>query len=235
MNPFDIFDQVYCFNLPKEKTRRKQMDEQFDKIGVKDRVIYLHSDPPPKGFNMGNMRRSALGEFGVNLSQIKGIIHAASAQAKCPIFFEDDVIFADSAKERLTQVWKEIPDSWDMLYFHGHPRGRLRVPKPIPQAKIYSKNLARIGTFSFADSYAFNNKDNLLLAFVDNWLNRISKPDAMYDIILGEFAGAHESYCVYPLLCEQRPGVSSISNKYDDKTQLVKNGWTNHLAGKRIV
>lgn len=226
MNPFDIFDQVYCFNLPNASSRKQQMNEQFKRFGVEGRVIYLSADRPPKGFTMSNMRRAPLGEFGVNLTQMKGIIHAIHAGARCPIFFEDDIIFADDTEERLSAALTELPSNWNMLYLGGHPRG----PLPQYRAEQYSKNLVKLGRHSFADSYAFNNKDDILLAFADEWLNRISQPKAMYDIILGDFAGKHEAFCVYPILCNQRVGVSSISGKHDDKRPLLKKAWSNHLS-----
>ena len=69
----------------------------------------------------------------------------------------------------------------------------------------------------------------MLRAALDFWLDRVGQPNAMYDLVLGEFAAAHHGYCTYPLLTEQPPGWSAIGNKVDDKRQLVERGWQNNL------
>lgn len=76
MNNFDFFDRIYCIHLPHEQERKRLIDEQFASVGIADRVQFVHAQPPPKQFTMNNMRRAPRGEFGVNLSQIKAVVHA---------------------------------------------------------------------------------------------------------------------------------------------------------------
>ena len=144
MNPFDFFDRIYCIHIPNKK-RRASIEVEFKRVGINGRVQYIHATPPPKGFTMSNMRRAPRGEFGVNLSQIKAIVHAISDGAKRPLFFEDDVIFHQNAHELLETSLKDLPDDWDILYMGGHPTG----PIFDPQAIKFSSTLAKVGKFSF--------------------------------------------------------------------------------------
>ena len=227
-NPFDFFDCVYCIHLPNEQ-RRPLIEAQFNKIGVTDRVKYIYATPPPKNFTMSNMRRAPRGEMGVNLSQIKAIVQAISDRAYTPLFVEDDIIFREDAKELLETSLNDLPDDWDILYMGGHPTG----PIFAPQAKKVSTTLAKVGKFSFAEAYALNERS--LLQFFNSWCNDITRENAMYDFILGQFAQKNNAYCTYPLLCEQPPGVSQVSGKHDDKRSIVARAWTNHIGDENAT
>ncbi len=222
MNSFDFFDRVYCIHLPNPK-RLVPLQEEFQRVGIES-VQYLHAARPVSGFEMSNMRRAPPGEFGVNLSQMKAIVHAIADGAERPLFLEDDLVFAEDAEERLRFVRRELPEDWDVLYLGGHPRGKV---------DRYSSTLVRIGSFAFAEAYSIQRK--ALLAFADKWFDRIAAPEAMYDFILGEFAAAGQSYCTYPLLCEQTPGLSQIGGKVEDKRGLVARGWIKHLGLEAVT
>lgn len=229
MNPFQTFDKVYCIHLPHETNRRALIEEQFNSVGILDRVTFIHAVPPPKNFAMSNMQsRGAAGNIGVNLSQIKAIVHAISDGAQQPIFFEDDVIFNINAANMLSTALAELPTDWEMIYMGGHPRGPLNMSR----AKKFSSSLAKVQRYSFADAYSMNRI--CLLAFFDYWCNSITQEKAMYDILLGNFAATRKTYATYPIICTQRPGISSISLKHDDKSELIARGWATHLGIKNV-
>lgn len=225
-NPFDFFDQIYCIHIP-NKIRRPLIEAEFQRIGIADRVQYVHATPPPKNFTISNMQgRGAVGNMGVNLSQIKAVVQSIANDAKHPLFFEDDVMFHENAHELLEKSIDSLPEDWDILYMGGHPTG----PIFNPQAAKFSETLAKVGKFSFADSYAFN--EGRAIQFFDSWCNGITKNDAMYDFILGQFSKNNNAFCTYPLLCNQRPNISQISGKHDDKSSIVARAWTHHLGDK---
>lgn len=214
---FEFFDRVYCIHLP-NPGRRSLIEQQFERVGMRD-VTYVHAAQPPQGFTMSNMRRSPSAEFGVNLSQIKAVMQAIDDGAEHPLFVEDDIVFHKDAGEMFIRAFQSLPFDWDVLYFGGHPRAK---------AQRVSEHLAKVGAMSFAEAYSIRRK--ALTAFVDYWFDRIGKPNAMYDFILGEFAAKRNSYCTYPLICEQPPGMSQISGTIDDKRDLVRRGWANNLS-----
>ena len=130
---FKFFDRVYCIHLPHEKKRRELIERQFDSVGIRD-VQFIGATPPSKKFSMSNMRRNSRGEFGVNLSQIKAVVHAISDGAKRPLFFEDDVVFLRDTSELLSKALTELPDDYGVFYMGGHPRG----PVPARKAQRFS-------------------------------------------------------------------------------------------------
>jgi len=210
---FKYFDKVYCIHLPNERERKAKIAKQFESVGIKN-VTYISATPPPPKFTMSNMRRNPRGEFGVNLSQIKAVVHAIADGATLPLFFEDDVRFADNAEEIISTAFKQITD-YDpgVLYLGGHPRG----PVPARQAKQYSENLWKIQRYSFADAYCI--PGDYLTKFYDYWCENITRKDAMYDFILGEFAGQNNGLAIYPTICEQNPGKSAVTGQHDNKDQ----------------
>jgi hypothetical protein len=174
------------------------------------------------------MRRSARGEFGVNLSQIKAVVQAISDGAERPLFFEDDIEFIDP--RFCTYAIQELPEDWGVLYFGGHPRG----PVPARRARLEGREYVwKIERYSFADAYSINGK--YLQKFFDYWCENITRSDAMYDFILGEFAGKNNGYAVYPTICEQYAGKSAVTGQHDDKSSIVARAWASHIGPKRLV
>ncbi len=225
---FNFFDRVYCIHLPNERERKNKISRQFDSVGIKN-VKYISATPPPPKFTMSNMRRSARGEFGVNLSQIKAIVHAIADGAERPLFFEDDIKFADNTIDTLNATIKQLPRDWGVLYLGGHPRG----PVPARQAKQHSTNLWKIQRYSFADAYCING--DYLTKFYDYWCENITRDDAMYDFILGEFAGQNNGYSIYPTLCEQEPGISAVTGKHDNKDSILARAWATHIGPNNLT
>jgi hypothetical protein len=188
------------------------MDAELSRMGLQ--AEYVYASPPSRDFTMSNMRRNARVEFGIALSHVKAILHADGDA----LILEDDVRFLCDRK-RLDEVVSELPTSWDVCYFGGHPRG---------PTKRATKSLVKVSTFSFAEAYLISRKAQA--AFLDFWLDRAGKPDAMIDLVLGEFAARNNGYCAYPLLTEQAAVVSHVSGKVDAKSHLLVKGWANHLC-----
>jgi hypothetical protein len=166
----------------------------------------VYAKPPHGGFTMNNMRRNARAEFGVNLSHIKAVVRAIHDGAERPLFLEEDVEFIGEIPS--------LPLDFDVLYLGGHPRS---------PTKPFSDGVVRVGTFSFAEAYSLSRK--ALLPFYDFWCDRIGQRQAMYDFILGEFAGSHIGYACHPVITRQRKVVSHVSGDIDEKGHLVAKGW----------
>jgi len=213
----DWFDRVYCIHYP-SPLRREAIEREFKRVGIKD-VQYVYADPPKGKFHMSNMRRAPAAEFAVNLSHIKAVIRAIDDGAERPVFFEDDIVFRADAVELLEQAVADLPPDWSVLYMGGHP---------CETVERIGDKLVKVGRFSFAESYSI--RKPALRPFVEYWLNRIGQVHAMYDRILGEFAQYNGGYCVYPVITTQPPGYSHIAKRDDDKTDLVRRGWNNHLG-----
>jgi hypothetical protein len=216
LSSFDFFDKVYVVHLPNEQ-RRKHMDAQLSSIGRS--ATYVCADAPPKCFSVPNMRRNPPVEFGAGLSHISAIAQAMADGAQRPLFLEDDVVLKKGAEERLASALEFLSSGFDLLYLGGHPR------KPVMDL---APHVMRVWEFSCAESYSI--RGDLLGQFLRYWCNRITRPDAMFDFILGEFAAKNKAYCVYPVVTEQAQFVSHIKGEIDDKRKLVERGWQNNLS-----
>jgi len=213
---FDFFDKVYVIHLPNTE-RREHITKQLDRFGVKD-FEFIYAEQPRGKYP--NMRRRPAVEMGCNLSHIKAVVRAMHEGAERPLFLEDDVVFSADAKERAPKALAELPPDWAVVYFGGHPRGS--------DVRLHGDNLVRVNLFSFAESYSI--RGDLLIQFFDYWCDRIGRPDAMYDFILGEFAGENGGYCAFPTITEQAEFISHISGKRDHRENLLLNGWMNCWA-----
>jgi GR25 family glycosyltransferase involved in LPS biosynthesis len=190
------------------------MDAELSRMGLQ--AEYVHASPPDRSFTMSNMRRNSRVEFGIACSHVKAILTAFADGVESALILEDDVRFLCDRK-RLNEVVGELPTSWDVCYFGGHPRG------PTTRATV---SLVKVSTFSFAEAYLLSRK--AIMPLMAYWLDRAGKPDAMIDLVLGEFAARNNGYCAYPLLTEQRQVVSHVSGKVDQKAHLLTKGWANH-------
>ena len=212
MLTFNHFDKAYCIHYP-SSGRQETIEAEFAKVGIQPE--YVFAARPHISFHVTNMRRNPRIEFACGMSHIKAVVHSFGDER--PIFFEDDVVFAADWQKILSKI-EALPIDWDILYLGGHPRS---------QVEPHSDGLYKVGTFSCAEAYAFNN--GAQERFFDFWCDRIGKPNAMYDFILGEFAEENNGYALYPTITHQPPGYSFIAEDKDNKTELIERGWLNNI------
>lgn len=219
-----IFGQAFdaCYVLSDPITKRKDdCRMRLARLRIQEPVFQYARGSTR--LQMNNMRRNAPVEFAVNLGHIKNIVSAITHADACPLFLEDDVHFTHDAERVLYRAIPELPDDWSILYLGGHPR------EPIYR---HSEHLVRAKTWSCAEGYAING--HWLPGFFDFWCDRISKPDAMFDFILGEYAALTETaFALYPPVTYQPDGWSYIGSKTDSKTALIERGWKNNLKGEQ--
>ena len=215
----DYFDSVYVIHMP-DPNRRELIDKELDRVGLLGKVVteYCYAARPTGKFHMTNMRRAPVYEFAVNLSHSVAIAHALYNGSERPLIIEDDVVFTPEAEEVLGSALESLPAGWEVMYMGGHP---------CEDVEKVSDSLVKVGRFSFAESYTFNGRA-ALKRFQDFWFNNIGQQKAMYDFILSRFA-MDNGYCTYPVITNQPAVYSHIKGDVDDKTNLVRRGWQNHI------
>jgi glycosyl transferase, family 25 len=109
MTVFDNFDQIRIINLPQRVDRRREMDEELDRLGLAHdpRVRYFSAIRPE---DEGQF--SSIGARGVYESQ-KQILREAAKAGNSVLILEDDCTFIAGAQSY------RIPDGWDIFY-GGH-------------------------------------------------------------------------------------------------------------------
>ena len=83
-NPFDFFDHIICVNLDERTDRWQASLEQFDLVGIKDRVERFSAIKSENGRN------------GCGMSHIEVVKLCKDNNYKTPLIFEDDVSFLES-------------------------------------------------------------------------------------------------------------------------------------------
>lgn len=113
MSVFDYFDQIQIINLPHRTDRRREMEDELHRIGLKNdpRVHFFSAIRPDHP-----ARFSSIGARGVYESQTT-ILREAAAANQSVLILEDDCEFVTDASSY------KMPAHWDIFY-GGHVAAR---------------------------------------------------------------------------------------------------------------
>jgi len=216
-NSFDYFDKIYCINLPEDYERKDVMNKAYEKLGIKDRIIWCSSPRPQQGYECSSYYFP--GEFGVVLSQLKAITHSLNFNIKNGIaIFEDDIYFDDNSNQYLKEALDNVPDDWDILYLGGRPLDKLVHVRG---------NIYKVGKFTSAMSYCISKK--ALYKYTQFYIDRMGRahPDACCDNILNDFITVRgmNGYVVYPTLTSTIPGWSTLRQADRDYREIINESW----------
>lgn len=221
MKPFDFFDDIYCINLPHSFDRRVKMTEEFNKMGILNRVEWIYAKPPPKNFRTTNFRY--MGELGVGLSQIKCMIRSIGRNSNNCLIFEDDVTFDDNILQRMQNGINQLPKNWNALYLGGQPRENM---------KDYSSELSSVGFVLGAYGYSVSRP--FMMELVEKYLDEFTLdfPNCTVDDIIGRSVRNNNSYTFDPPVCHPYAGQSVIRNAHRDYEKFINNLWNIHSPKK---
>lgn len=102
-NAFDFFDEIYCINLDSEHKRWSTVQDQFEIIGIKNRVKHFSG--------IGDIVRSR----GCSLTHLKLIEHARSKRLENIFIFEDDTAFFNWDNNLLQNALNNLPHDWNIF------------------------------------------------------------------------------------------------------------------------
>ena len=92
-NPFDFFDKIYCINLDHRTDRWKNVQTEFEKLGISDRVKRISAvnreDVKKKhGDSVAHLSNPKLGQLAVTESSRKCIEYAIKCNARNCLTFQ---------------------------------------------------------------------------------------------------------------------------------------------------
>lgn len=125
---WDYFDRIYCITLAERPDRRRQARQQFDKVGLGDRVefvrVELHAENSEQGIYESHQRCIAAG-----LGQ----------GAETILVFEDDIRFQGFTRQRLARcvTFLESSAAWQAFFFGCLVRRSRPTPYPSVLAVDY--------------------------------------------------------------------------------------------------
>lgn len=216
LNPFDLFDKIYCINLDSRPDRWEKVGSEFSRICIDDLVTRVSGVI----FNeFEDKRRNAC--VGNHFSHAKCFFHAEGNSFDSILIFEDDVEFFYNKNltwNYLTKTLEQLPTNWDMLY--------LGINLDRWQATQVSENLARLsGGFS---THAYAVRRNLFeFLYQINSNSNILHNDVFYAEVI------HPNYNCYvtvPLLCGQSDSYSDIEGKVMSSNQMFLERFKNGLV-----
>lgn len=162
-NPFDLFDGIICINLDHRTDRWDLIQEQFNALGVLNKVIRLSA---VQSYN---------GELGKARSHVKAVQIAQKKGWKNVLVFEDDAHLYRINIESLRSAFNNLDNDWSVMYLGGQlwtqPSVRCKGIMNITHnytthaiaynKKVYKRIIAKYGH----KTYIFNKTD-----LYRNWL-----------------------------------------------------------------
>lgn len=191
-NPFDFFDAIFCINLEKRKDRWIHVQQQFDKIGIGDKV---------KRFSAIERKDGRLGCIKSHLEILK---LAQRSNLKNVLVFEDDVVFVNNDVQGVMgNVIEQLPQNWELLYLGAN------LHSPLVKQ---SDNLVKL--FNGFSTHAISYNSNLYNIFIKryNTMNTVMLQGDILDVWLASTIQTRgNSYLVKPLLASQMNDYSDIA------------------------
>lgn len=183
MKWINYFDAIYVINLSKREDRLLRITEHFE----------IYNIP----FERVEAIQRANGAEGLRDTMTKIFREAIEKDFKRVLIFEDDAIVVvdeHTFHETMNGVTEQLPESFHVCFLGCQLSHRIK--------DWHSKNLFPVtmafSTHSVAWGIEGMKQCVVEMGFpIDNWMTTNLEP-------LGK------SYCVYPLLCSQVPGISDI-------------------------
>jgi len=194
-NPFDFFDEIYCINLDERTDRWEHAQAEFEKAGIKDRVIRFSAI------------RDNDGRVGIIKSNL-GIVKLAKKKGlKNVLVFEDDVEFiVDNPQEILTKSLEQVGDlDWKLFYLGANTHNKL--------IKIKTNLILLKNSFA-VHSMAYNEK--IYDTFIRRYegITKITSHSDILDVYFAQhFQEKYICLMVNPMMTTQMNSYSDIEKK----------------------
>ena len=225
-------DRIYCINLSRRTDRWKNCLQQFESLGVADRVI-RHE---PKPFSSGSLSRKANAQASCALAHYTLMTEALESGASNALILEDDFLFHREVQwtnKKLSHGWSELPKDWDLFYLGAYfVQGYHYSP-----ALHFSKNLISVKT-GFCNHAVVYSRQGLKKILQE--LKLESEADIL--TFSGEFEAIDwymvrwfqtRGRCFAPneLACIQNPGHSDIEGSFHDYSKMFESSYQTHVTG----
>lgn len=106
INFFDFFEAIYCINLKNRPDKWSNAEKEFEKIGIKGKVVR---------FDAIEVKEN--GHIGCMLSHRAIIKMSQEKKLKNVLVFEDDIVFTGTMEDLNDFLGFSNKNNWDLLYF----------------------------------------------------------------------------------------------------------------------
>lgn len=193
MNPFDFFHGIYCINLDKRVDRWKAVQEEFEKIGIKDKV------------NRFSAVENSDGRIGCIKSHLEILKIARKNSLKNVLVFEDDVVFINDTLNTLNKSIKQINMDWKLFYLGANTHEKL--------TKI-TKNIVLIKNAFATHAICYDHKIfDTIISKIEK-INQIKNHSDILDVWMAtNIQTKHICLGTNPIIATQKEDFSDIEGK----------------------
>lgn len=125
MNLTEFFDQIYVINLSTRADRRREMERQFDRVGIHckhDKIQFFPAVRPERSAGF-----PSIGAKGCFMSHMNILNEAAARRFDRILILEDDLNFAHDFTNRIDQVLTELAQVRWALFYGGYRVANLHL------------------------------------------------------------------------------------------------------------
>jgi GR25 family glycosyltransferase involved in LPS biosynthesis len=209
----ELFDAVYCINLPNRPERRATMQRRFTQAGIN--VEFVNGIPAVFVKRYWKLKNAHDG------ADIQNHYHIACALAHCSVYalalargqkkilvLEDDARIHIKSDENTRTFMKTVPADWDLLYFGYIPLSECMSywNYNLVDEKVITKGVAKASNLWTTMAYAVNEKmmNHMVNEYgaempmaIDNYLVRVIQKSPDFT-----------SYAVMPQIVSTEDGLS---------------------------
>ena len=213
-NPFDYFDKIFCINLDSRPDRWEQVQREFDKVGIRNKVERMPAVTKEEAIKKSSykLKGDIPGQYGCCLSHHKCLEDAVKNNLDSYLVFEDDMILGNSFDSNFNLGNFNL--NWQIFLF-GYVEWNTKSKVNI------NDQICKIDRFGCTHSVGIKKSafeillDNFQRRVIDekthrkNWFKRI---DYFYSFVCSEIYGLRKQ------MCFQREGFSDITNTNISRT-----------------
>jgi len=195
-NPFDFFQEIWCINLDHRTDRWEHVQQEFERIGIKDKVqrfsAIKHED----------------GRIGLIKSFLSLFKYAKDKNLENILIFEDDVKFIDDTVNILNkslQQFEKLKMPWGMFYFGANTHTKLIKIAP---------NLCLLKNAYAAHAICYHARvfDDIINKF--SKIERITQQSDINDVYFSSLQNKYNCFLVNPIIATQIPSYSDLEKKH---------------------
>jgi len=194
---FDFFDDIYCINLHHRYDRWVHARNEFEKIGIKDKVkrfsAIKHKD----------------GRIGLICSFLEIFKIAKSKKLNNVLIFEDDVKFlTDDPVKILEKSISQLDGDWGMVYFGANTHQQL--------IKTKNENLVVLKNAYSAHAVCYHSRlfDDIIYQFTKiKKQGKILSVDDINDVFFAKLQNKYNAYMVNPMIATQYANYSDLEKR----------------------
>lgn len=201
------FDKIVYINLKRREDRNIECIDELKKYNI---IAERFEATDGNSITKPNWKHNQ-GSLGCVNSHLEVIKYAKANNYKSILILEDDVVFSDDMEETFENIYKQVPNDWDILYLSGNHN--LHEGYAL---NMINENVAKC--YLTYTTHSFAVKECMYDTIIERLSNAINPVDVEYTHI----QKICNSYTFYPGISSQRVGFSDIMNCDIDYTKYIK-------------